>query len=83
MPRKIISARARAQGITFTAQVWKEGKTYVAYSPELDVSSCGDSPAEAKSRFREAVSPFLEEAARVGTLNEILAGAGSGKRSSA
>jgi predicted RNase H-like HicB family nuclease len=55
----------------FTAQAWKEGSAYVAYSPELDVSSCGDSPAQAKSRLREAAAAFLEEAARMGTLKEL------------
>jgi predicted RNase H-like HicB family nuclease len=46
--------------IDFTAHVWKEGTTYVSYAPELDVSSCGDSVAEARTRLREAVSLFLE-----------------------
>jgi len=48
----------------------------VAYAPELDVSSCGDSLAEARARLREAVSLFLEEASRRGTLQDILAEAG-------
>ena len=65
--------RSRLPEIDFTAQVWKEGPTFVSYSPELDVSSCGDSVAEARARLREAVSLFLEECSRRGTLEAILA----------
>jgi len=45
-------------------QVWKEGPTYVAYAPELDVSSCGRTATQAKSRLREAISLFVEESAK-------------------
>jgi hypothetical protein len=61
-------------------QVWKEGTAYIAFSPELDVSSCGVSARQAKSRLREAAALFLEEAARLGTLADILAEAGFEKR---
>jgi hypothetical protein len=27
--------------IQFTTQIFKEGRTFVAHTPELDVSSCG------------------------------------------
>ena len=82
MVRKITSRRARARGIRFTAQVWKEGSAYVAYSPELDISSVGDSTLQARTRLREAVSLFLEEAARKGSLAEILSEAGFRKQGS-
>jgi len=58
--------------INFTTQIWKEGKMYVAYSPELDVSSCGKTVEKAKKNLLEAVDGFLEEAKRTKTLNEIL-----------
>lgn len=58
--------------IKFTAQIWKEGKMYVSYCPELDVSSCGRTVAEAKENLLEAVEGFLEEARKMGTLREIL-----------
>lgn len=67
MARRVASSRAYTQGISFTSQVWKEGSTCVAYAPELDVSSCGDSPTQAKSRLREAVALFIEESARQGS----------------
>lgn len=66
--------------VSFSLQVWKEDGVYVAYAPELDVSSCGDSVREARQRLREAVALFLEEAAHQGTLEEILAESGFEKR---
>ena len=65
-----------AEGLDLTLQVWKEGPTYVAYAAELDVSSCGRTAAQAKSHLREAVSLFIEEAAKQGTLEDILLEAG-------
>ena len=71
---------ARIPAIDFTVQVWKEGPVYVGYAPELDVSSCGDTVAQTRSRLREAVSLFLEECAKKGTLDSILAESGFEKR---
>jgi hypothetical protein len=75
-----LSARERDKEIALTVQVWKEGASHVAYSPELDISSCGKTASQAKTRLREAVSLFLEEAARMGTLQEILAESGFEQR---
>ena len=58
--------------IDFTTQVWKEGKVYVSYAKELDVSSCGKTIREAKKNLIEAVECFLETAEEMGTLEEIL-----------
>ena len=55
---------------------------YVAYSPELDVSSCGGAQARAKANLLEAVRLFLEEADKLGTLRQILDEAGFVKRKS-
>jgi predicted RNase H-like HicB family nuclease len=63
-----------------TAQAWREGRTYVAYTPELDVSSCGPTLARAKLALREAVTLFLEDAAARGVLQQILAEAGFERR---
>ena len=62
--------------ISFTVYLFKEGKTFVAYVPELDVSSCGASDEEARKNIREAVRGFLETCAELGTLTEILEEAG-------
>jgi len=66
--------------IQFTSQIFKEGKTYVAHTPELDVSSCGPTRAKAMNNLKEAVRLFLEEAERMGTLDRILEEAGYLKR---
>jgi len=46
MAKAVARTKRGALGIHFTVQVWKENGTYVAYAPELDVSSCGESVAE-------------------------------------
>lgn len=62
--------------LTFTVQVFREGKTFVAHNPELDVSSCGSTIEEAKKNLRDAIRGFLKSAAKMGTLPEILEEAG-------
>ncbi len=64
------------QDISFTVHIFKEGKTYVAYVPELDLSSCGASDEEARKNIRDAVRGFLETSAEMGTLAEVLEEAG-------
>jgi predicted RNase H-like HicB family nuclease len=55
----------------FTARIFKEGRTYVAHAVELDVSSCGGSKEKALRNLKEAVRLFLEEAEKMGTLEQI------------
>ena len=62
--------------ISFTVHLFKEGKTYVAYVPELDLSSCGATEEEARKNIRDAVLGFLETSKEMGTLAEILEEAG-------
>jgi predicted RNase H-like HicB family nuclease len=62
--------------IEFTAQIFREGRTYVAHTPELDVSSCGGTKEKALKNLKEAVRLFLEEAEKMGTLDQILQEAG-------
>jgi predicted RNase H-like HicB family nuclease len=64
------------QDISLTDHTFKEGKTYVAYVPELDLSSCGATDEEARKNIRDAVRGFLETSADMGTLAEILEEAG-------
>jgi predicted RNase H-like HicB family nuclease len=54
----------------------KEGKSYIAFSPALDLSTCGRTFEEAKSNFTEALEIFLEECLSMGTLNEVLESCG-------
>ena len=62
--------------IVFTARFFREGDQVVAYCPEFNVSSFGDTPSEARSSLEEAVSLFIEECQRMETLAEILEEAG-------
>ena len=62
--------------IDFDAVVFQEGETYIAYSPKLDVSSCGETIEQARNNLKTAVRLFLEEAAKMGTLEDILKEAG-------
>jgi len=80
MTNAVVSVRNHQPEISLTVQVWKEGSSHVAYAPELDISSCGRTASQAKSRLREAVSLFMEEASRMGTLSEILEEAGFERR---
>ena len=66
--------------IQFTTQIFKEGPTYVAHTRELDVSSCGGTSQRALKNLKEAVRLFLEEADKLGTLDQILKEAGFLKR---
>jgi predicted RNase H-like HicB family nuclease len=68
--------------IEFDAIIFREDGIYVAYCPELDVSSCGDDVGQAKENFRTAVRLFVEEAEKMGTLTDILQEAGYQKGSS-
>ncbi|MGB8657058.1 MAG: type II toxin-antitoxin system HicB family antitoxin [Candidatus Zixiibacteriota bacterium] len=66
--------------ISFTTQVWKEGKTYVSHAKELEVCSCGRTVKEAKKNLIEAVECFLETAEEMGTLDQTLKEAGFSKK---
>ena len=66
--------------IEFTSQVFKEGRMFVAHTPELDISSCATTKTKALENLQEAVRLFLEEAERVGSLRQILKEAGFSKR---
>jgi predicted RNase H-like HicB family nuclease len=58
--------------IDFDIIVFKEDETYIAYCPELDISSCGSTVEHAKEMLKTAVRLFIEEAEKVGTLEDIL-----------
>ena len=62
--------------IGIRAEGFKEGDQYVAICPELNVSSFGGTAPEAVRSLQEAVSLFLEECHRMGTLRQVLEEAG-------
>ena len=57
-------------------EIFKEGDVFVAISPELNVSSFGDTVEEATISLREAMAAFIEECQAMGTLDEVLEEAG-------
>jgi predicted RNase H-like HicB family nuclease len=50
----------------------KEKNTFIAFSPALDLSTCGRTFDEAKKNFSEALEIFFEECLKMGTLLKIL-----------
>ena len=58
--------------IDYDMIVFKEADTYIAYCPELDISSCGNSVERAREMLKTAVRLFVEEAEKLGTLQDIL-----------
>jgi predicted RNase H-like HicB family nuclease len=64
------------QDFSFDTHIFKEGKTYLAFVPALDISSCGDTDEDVRRNIRDAVRGFLAASADPGTLGEILEEAG-------
>jgi len=56
--------------------IFKEGKSYVAYSPALDLSTSASTYEKAQSRFLDATQLFLEELIEMNTLDTVLTGLG-------
>lgn len=76
-PYRAITGRTRImQEFSFDTHIFKEGDTYVAYVPALDISSCGATDDEARRNIRDAVRGFLAACADMGTIDEILEEAG-------
>ena len=63
-----------------TTKNWKEGKHYIAYTPELDIASQGKTPEQAERRLREAVDIFLEETKKMGTFDQALQSLGISRK---
>lgn len=64
------------KNIRFTCRLSREDDTIVALCPEFNVSSFADMPEEALASLHEAVTLFLEECQRMGTLETVLEEAG-------
>jgi len=55
----------------FKNVVWKENDRYVAQSLNVDVSSFGDTKAEALSNLREALELYFEDAPDIDVQNVL------------
>ena len=64
------------QKLSFDTHIFKEGDTYVAHVPALDVSSCGATGDDARRNISDAVRGFLATCADRGVLDEVLREAG-------
>jgi len=60
----------------------REGDSYIAYTPSLDLSTYGQSYEQAKKRFEEIVNIFFGEIIENGTLDEVLSNLGWEKKES-
>ena len=56
--------------------ILKEGDSFIAYTPALDLSTAGDTFKEAQKNFIEAVNIFFEELMEMNTIDEVLIGLG-------
>ena len=52
--------------------IFREGKTYVAFAPALDLVAQGRSVREARKHFEEVFNIYLEETMSKGTLEKDL-----------
>jgi|SRR3989344_2214351 len=66
-----------------TVNISRQGKRYIAHAPALDISTSGKSAAEARKRFGQLVTLFVEELEEAGTTKEILTELGWKQQSSA
>ena len=65
-----------AMNLKIPVSIFKEGKTFVAYSPVLDLSTSAKSFKIVQRRFNEVVQLFFDDLLERGTLNEVLTGLG-------
>ena len=62
--------------VFFRMEVFQEDGQCVGMCPDLNVSSFGDTPEEARASLQEAVEAFLEGCESLGTLEDVLAESG-------
>jgi hypothetical protein len=58
--------------VNLPVSILREGKSFIAYTPALDLSTSGRTHEEVRRRFREIVEIFFEEITRRGTLEQVL-----------
>ncbi len=59
------------RNLKLTGVFWHEGQSVVSKCPELGVASCGDTVEEAMANLREAVELYLENAHKLGLIEEL------------
>ena len=69
-----------AERIVYRAEFFKEGDLYVGLTPELNVSSFGETLEDARRSLQEAVEAFAEACQAMGTFEEVMEESGYSKR---
>ncbi|MDP2929412.1 MAG: hypothetical protein Q8O01_05045 [Candidatus Omnitrophota bacterium] len=64
--------KLRFQKIALKITLYREGNKFIAYSPALNISTCGDSQFQAQERFEELLEIFLEEIHKMDTCEDVL-----------
>lgn len=68
--------------VNLPVTIFKEGDTFIAHTPVLDLSTSAGTFEQAQKRFVEAVEIFFEELVDMGTLDEVLSSLGWQKNQS-
>jgi len=59
------------KNLKITIEFWREGRLYIANSPELDILAQGESLEEARKNLFEVIELQFEEMRKLGTLKDI------------
>jgi hypothetical protein len=62
----------KLQNVKLPVFIFKERDEYIAWTPALDISTCGESSKQVKRRFEEIVEAFFEEIIEMGTIDDVL-----------
>ena len=76
MDRELGNKDRSADRVVYQIEESRQGSTYQAFCPELDIVGFGDTSEEAKSALRSQVSAYLEDCDQMGILEEVLIDAG-------
>lgn len=60
------------KNLHITQEIWKEGKMFIAYCPELDIPASGNSIEEAKLNLKSIILINFEEMVQMDTLKQYL-----------
>jgi sulfur transfer complex TusBCD TusB component (DsrH family) len=72
MNNKIVKKGNRYVVVQLEVLVFQELDSYLAYCPALNLSTYGDSLNDAKDAFEDVLKCYLEDSAKMGTLDEDL-----------
>jgi hypothetical protein len=71
----------KIQELKLAVNFIKEGKSVVAYSPALDISTAGKDKKETQKNFEEMVSIFFKDIIERNTIKDVLSDLGWKKKS--